>query len=121
VSAGSKLPRRICCVCWSVDGVRFASQNVVGKSENRKKKKKKKKKNWLILFQVPAKTASLMDDLTSLFDPSKNHLNYQRALDSTPDDAPVVPNMSDFAFFSSMFFPAQFFEKGCDSQVVVHD
>lgn len=62
--------------------------------------------------KVPAKTASMMDDLTTLFDPSKNHLNYQRALDSSPDDAHVIPNMyvvlipscTGFSFFFFFFW-----------------
>ncbi len=47
----------------------------------------------VIWEKVPAKTAAMMDELHALFDPSKNHLNYQRALDATPFDAPVIPNM----------------------------
>ncbi len=42
---------------------------------------------------IPAKVAALMEELQLLFDPSKNHQNYQKVLDATTDNESVVPNM----------------------------
>ncbi len=42
---------------------------------------------------IPLKIATQMDELQTLFDPSRNHLNYQKALDATPENECVVPNI----------------------------
>jgi hypothetical protein len=42
---------------------------------------------------IPLKISVLMDELHALFDPSRNHLSYQKALDASPENECVVPNM----------------------------
>ena len=46
--------------------------------------------------RVPSKVLRAFEELKLLFNPSKNHLSYQQALDSTKGPMPVVPNMVMF-------------------------